>query len=200
TRLFDYDNDGDLDIHVTNGHVIDNVKFYHPHLSYAQRDLLYENLGGSRFKDLSAAAGPAFALEHVGRGSAVADFDNDGDLDIIISNLADRPYLFRNDSTSGGHWLSLDLDRPGARVLLTAGGKTQHRYATSVNSYLSSSDSRLHFGLGDQAAASRIEIVWPDGSKQVMENVKGDRVLKVAAAGLLPRATDPSRSPARTRP
>ncbi len=103
TRFFDFDNDGDLDIHVTNGHVIDNVKLYHPQQSHAQKDLLYENIGGGRFKDVSTAAGPAFALEHVGRGSAVADFDNDGDLDIVISNLGARPYLFRNDSSSTGH-------------------------------------------------------------------------------------------------
>ena len=200
TRLFDVDNDGDLDIHITNGHVIDNVKLYHQHLSYAQRDLLFENLGGGRFKDVSASSGPALALEHVGRGSAVADFDNDGDLDIVISNLGDRPYLFRNDSTPQGHWLSLDLSRPGARVLLTVAGKTQHRYATSVNSYLSSSDSRLHFGLGDEPSASRIQILWPDGSKQMMDNVKGDRLIKVEAAGAPPRAPDQSRSPARTKP
>jgi hypothetical protein len=200
TRLFDFDNDGDLDIHVTNGHVIDNVKLYHPHLTYAQRDLLYVNIGGGRFKDVSAAAGPAFALEHVGRGSAVADFDNDGDLDIVISNLGDRPYLFRNDSTPRRHWLSLDLSRPGARVLLTTGGKTQLRYATSVNSYLSSSDSRLHFGLGDQTVAARIEIFWPDGSKQVMEKVTGDRVIKVEAAAAPLRASGQSRPRARTKP
>jgi hypothetical protein len=183
TRLFDFDNDGDLDIHVTNGHVIDNVKLYHPHLSYAQRDLLYENLGAGNFKDISAAAGSAFALEHVGRGSAIADFDNDGDLDIVVSNLGARPYLFRNDTARQCHWLSLDLSRPDARVLLTVGGRTQLRYATSANSYLSSSSLRLHVGLGEQASADRIEILWPDGSKQVMENVKGDRVLKVEAPG-----------------
>ncbi|HUS05564.1 MAG TPA: CRTAC1 family protein [Bryobacteraceae bacterium] len=193
TRLFDFDNDGDLDIHVTNGHVIDNIKLYNPRQSYAQTDLLYENLGG-KFKDISASAGPAFGLEHVGRGSAVADFDNDGDLDIVISNVGARPYLFRNDSAPRGHWLSLDLGTPGARVVLTAGGKRQFRYATSVNSYLSSSDPRLHFGLGEHEVADRIEIFWPDGSKQLLENVKGDRVLKVHAS------TDRSRSSVRTKP
>ena len=200
TRLLDFDNDGDLDIHITNGHVIDNVKLYHPHLSYAQRDLLYENAGQGRFQDISAAAGPAFALEHVGRGSAVADFDNDGDLDIVISNLGDRAYLFRNDTTPRGHWLLLDIARPDARVLVTANGKTRLRYATSVNSYLSSGDSRLHFGLGDQAAASRVEILWPNGSKHVIENVRADRVIRVGDAGAPPREKDQSRSPARTKP
>jgi hypothetical protein len=200
TRLLDYDHDGDLDIHVTNGHVIDNVSLYHPRLTYAQRNLLYENLGGGKFKDVSAAAGPAFALEHVGRGSAVADLDNDGDLDIVISNLGERPYLLRNDSTPGGHWLTLDLSRPDARVELTAGGRTQYRYATSVNSYLSSSDSRLHFGLGDSTIVQRVEIRSSDGTVQVMQNVRTDRVIKVSVDSSPRHATDQSRVPGQTRP
>ena len=199
TRLFDYDNDGDLDLHVTNGHVIDNVNLYHPHLKYAQRDLLYENLGNGRFKDVSAGAGPAFVIEHVGRGSAVADLDNDGDLDIVISNLGARPFLFRNDSTPQGHWLSLDLDRPDARVELTAGGRTQHRYATSVSSYLSSSDSRLHFGLGQSKQVERIEITWITGSKSILENIGADRVIKVSAGSALPDEKGRSRAPAETK-
>jgi len=199
TRLFDYDNDADLDLHVTNGHVIDNVNLYHPHLKYAQRDLLYENLGNGRFKDVSAGAGPAFAIEHVGRGSAVADLDNDGDLDIVISNLGARPFLFRNDSAPQGHWLSLDLDRPDASVELTAGGRTQHRYATSVSSYLSSSDSRLHFGLGQSTKVERIEITWINGSKSILENIAADRVIKVSAGSGLPDGKGRSQAPAETR-
>jgi enediyne biosynthesis protein E4 len=200
TRLFDYDNDGDLDIHVTNGHVIDNVSLYHPQLTYAQRDLLYENLGRGSFRDVSEKAGPAFALEHVGRGSAIADFDNDGDLDIVISNLGERPYLFRNDTSSSNHWLSLDLSRPDARVVVTAGGRKQYRYATRVSSYLSSSDSRLHFGLGESPVAERVEITWVDGARQVRENVRGGRVVKVAVDPSPPDATDRSRSPVETKP
>lgn len=203
TRFFDFDNDGDLDLHVTNGHVIDNVALYHPRLRYAQTDLLYENLGRGVFKDISAEAGPAMALEHVGRGSVTADLDNDGDLDIVISNLGARPFLFRNDSRPPGHWLSLDLPQPGARVEVTAtaaGGKTQLRYATSVNSYLSSSDPRVHLGLGESKAAARIDITWASGAKTLLENVAGDRVLKVSAGAPLPREQDRSRAPAGTKP
>ena len=200
TRLFDFDNDGDLDIHVTNGHVIDNVTLYHPRLTYAQRDLLYENLGNGKFKDVSAAAGPAFTLEHVGRGSAVADLDNDGDLDIAIANLGARPYIFRNDTEPRRHWLSLDLSRPDVRVTVTSDGKTQHRYATSVNSYLSSSDSRVHIGLDESAVADRVELTWPDGTIQVMENVAADRVLKVEGGSGPPGAKDRSPALARTKP
>jgi hypothetical protein len=198
TRLFDFDNDGDLDIHVTNGHVTDNVRLYNAHLSYAQRDLLYENLGGGRLRDVSATAGPAFALEHVGRGSAVADFDNDGDLDIVIANLSERPFLFRNDTKPARHWLSLDLSLPDARVVLSASGRKQQRYATSVNSYLSSGDPRLHFGLGSASVADRIEIYWPDGSTRILENVASGRVLKVAAGSPPRHATDRSRERAET--
>jgi hypothetical protein len=128
----------------------------------------------------------------VGRASAVADFDNDGDLDIVISNLGTRPYLFRNDSTPRRHWLSVAIDRPGARMIVTGGRMTQVRYATSVNSYLSSSDSRLHFGLGEETVAT-VEIHWPNGSKKVFRNVKADQMLKVGAADGPPHVTDRSR-------
>ena len=102
----DSHNDGDLDIYVTNGHVIDNVALYHPHLSYRQKDLLYENLGG-RFRDVSSSSGPAFQIEHVGRGAAVGDYDNDGDLDIVVSDCGGRPILLRNDGGNRNHWLAL---------------------------------------------------------------------------------------------
>ncbi len=200
TRLFDFDNDGDLDIHVTNGHVIDNVQLYHPRLRYAQTDLLYENLGNGAFKDVSASAGPALAMNHVGRGSVVADFDNDGDLDIAISNLGARPFLFRNDAKAAGHWLSFDLSRPDARIEVTANGRTQHRYATSVNSYLSSSDARVHFGLGPAEKAERVRILWPDGSQTVFQNVAGGRVLKVSGGSPPPGAKDRSPAPGGTKP
>ncbi|HUQ93475.1 MAG TPA: CRTAC1 family protein [Bryobacteraceae bacterium] len=186
TRLFDFDNDGDLDIHVTNGHVIDNVKLYDPQLTYAQKDLLYENIGGGKFRDVSAQAGPAFGMEHVGRGSVVADFDNDGDLDIVIANLGDRPFLFRNDTAPRRHWLAVELRGKasnrfgvGARVTLTAAGRRQVRDMTNVASYLSSGELRLHFGLGAAAQVERVEVAWPGGGRQVVENVKADQVLRV---------------------
>ena len=107
TKLFDYDNDGDLDIFCTNGHVTDNVELYDPQLSYKQSDLLYENIGGGRFKDVSAESGPAFRIKHVGRGAAVADFDNDGDLDIVIADCGGPALLYRNDGGNRNHWLAI---------------------------------------------------------------------------------------------
>jgi len=200
TRLADFDNDGDLDIHVTNGHVIDNIQLYNPRLRYAQRDLLYENLGNGTFRDVSAQAGAAFALEHVGRGSIVADLDEDGSLDIVIANLGSRPYLFRNTGGKKGHWLSLDLARPDARVEVTVAGRTVHRYATSVSSYQSSSDARVHIGLGESTKADLVRILWPSGIRTEMRNVAGDRVLKVSDGSPLRRVPDRSQAPAETKP
>ncbi len=177
TKLFDFDNDGDLDIWVTNGHVIDNVSLYHPHLSYRQRDQLYENIGG-RFRDVSASSGPVFRIEHVGRGLAVANYDNDGDLDIAISDSGGRPILARNDGGNRNHWIAVQ-GRYGTRVTVTAGGRPQTREITPVGSYLSSSDPRLYFGLGSAARVERIEILWPSGKKQTMKNLAAGQIVRL---------------------
>jgi hypothetical protein len=183
TKLFDYDNDGDLDIYVTNGHVIDNVQLYHPRLSYRQRDLLYENIGG-RFRDVSATAGPAFRIEHVGRGAAVADYDNDGDLDIAISDCGGPARLLRNNGGNRNHWIAVQARGRqsnrfgyGAQIRVTAGGRTQLREITPVGSYLSSHDTRLYFGVGAETKVARLEIVWPSGKKQVRTDVPANRLV-----------------------
>ncbi len=183
-KLFDADNDGDLDIYVTNGHVIDNVKLYQPNLSYAQRDLLYENLGGGEFRDVTAQAGPALQVERVGRGLAVADFDNDGTLDVVINDLGRRAVLLKNHSGGGAHWLTIQAKGRrsnafglGAIVTIeTAEGK-QVREINNVASYLSASDVRLHVGLGRATIVKRLECLWPSGVTQVLENVKVDQTL-----------------------
>jgi hypothetical protein len=185
TKLYDADNDGDLDIHVTNGHVIDNVKLYQPTLTYAQKDLMYENLG-ARFRDVSDSSGPGLRGVRVGRGLAVADFDNDGNLDVVISSLGEAPILLRNRGLRQGNWISLRAEGTksnrfglGARVQVEAAGKVQVREINNVASYLSSNDTRLHVGVGAAKVIQRIEILWPSGAKQVLTDVAVNQILVV---------------------
>jgi enediyne biosynthesis protein E4 len=185
TKLFDFDNDGDVDIFVTNGHVIDNVQLYNPRLSYQQTDLLYANEGGS-FRDVSAESGPPFRIKHVGRGAAIGDFENDGDLDVIVSNSGQPPMLMRNDGGNRNHWLAIKARGResnsfgvGARVQVVAGGRTQIKEIYSAGSYLSSSDLRLYFGLGGERKIKRLEIQWPSGKMQTLTDVAADQLLSL---------------------
>ena len=189
TKLFDYDNDGRLDIFCTNGHVTDNVELYDPQLTYKQSDLLYQNIGGGKFKDVSAESGPAFRIKHVGRGAAVADFDNDGDLDIVIADCGGQALLYRNDGGNRNHWLAIKARGResnrfglGSKVRVTAGGVTQYREINPSGSYLSTSDMRLYIGLGKEAVVQRLEIEWPLGKKQVLENVPAGQILNLDEA------------------
>jgi hypothetical protein len=189
TKAFDYDNDGNLDIYIANGHVTDNVKLYDPQLSYRQTDLLYRNSGGGHFRDVSAESGPAFRIQHVGRGAAVADFDNDGDLDIVVTDAGGRPMLLRNDGGNRNHWIAVrargrESNRfgIGCKVRVWSGGRTQLREINPYGSYLSTSDVRLFFGLGSEANITRLEIAWPSGKKQVIENARANQVLTLDEA------------------
>ena len=186
TKLFDFDNDGDLDIHIVNGHVIDNVHLFRPALTYAQKDLLYENVGG-KFRDVSAQAGPALQAERVGRGLAVADFDNDGNLDVAVANLGRPAVLLKNRGARRNNWLILRAQGSksnrfglGAKVTVhAAGGTRQIREISNVASYLSSNDIRLHVGLGTANTVDRIEILWPSGTRQTLTGVAANQVMVV---------------------
>jgi len=185
TKMFDVDNDGDLDIHVTNGHVIDNVKLYQPNLSYAQKDLLYENVGG-RFRDVSAQGGPALQTERVGRGLAVADFDNDGNLDVVISSVGRPPALLRNQGAGGGNWIMIRAQGSksngfglGATVRIQTSAGLQVREINNVASYLSANDIRLHVGLGAAKTVQQIDVLWPSGTKQTLKDVAVNQILVI---------------------
>lgn len=175
--IFDYDNDGWLDIFVANGDA---------HHEYPEEDVLLRNVGNRQFVDVSHQSGAYFHEKHVGRAVACGDFDNDGDLDLLIINLNDRPVLLRNDGGNRKNWLMVwpkrsngKTDAIGARVTVRAGSLIQFRDAIPTRGYLSQMDPRVHFGLGDNTVADWVEIRWPNGKKTRLENVKANQVLKV---------------------
>jgi len=185
TALADLDNDGDLDLVVADGHIYPQID-RHPEVAgtFRQTTQLLENRGG-RFVDVSAEAGPGFATKRSARGLAVGDYDNDGDLDILITALDAPPILLRNDSP-GGSWITVVCEIPGgpaipigAVVTVTAGGRTQRRDIASGESYMSSHDPRPHFGLGGSETVDRVDVRWPDGTHTVRTNVPARRFLTI---------------------
>ncbi|MEE9291364.1 MAG: CRTAC1 family protein [Acidobacteriota bacterium] len=173
--LFDHDNDGDLDLIVTNGHPMDDIEEVSDILTHSMRPFLFENQGGGRFREIGQQAGDYFRAADVGRGLSTADFDNDGDRDLFFSPNNRRARLLRNDGGSGaGHWITVRLrgvranrDAIGARVELTAGGRLQVQEVRSSSSYLSQNDMRLHFGLGAAKRVDRLTIHWPTPDHRV---------------------------------
>lgn len=195
TRFMDYDNDGACDLFVANGHVMDNVQLYHPNTTYAEPKQMFRNIGRGRFENVSTLLGPDMQKPHVSRGAATGDFDNDGDLDILVSACGGKPQLFRNDGGNANHWLEILLigtksnrDAVGARVKVTAGDLTVHDQKKGGMSYQSAQDPRLHFGLGERAQVDTIEIIWPSGAVTRLEKLKSDQIIAVKeGVGLVER-------------
>jgi hypothetical protein len=167
----DLDHDGRKDLLMINGHVYPEVEKT-PGLRYHQPRLLYWNVGGGKFKDVSAASGSAIDEARSSRGSAAADLDNDGSLEVVVSNLGAPPSLLKN---FGGrkNWLLVRLrgttcsrDAVGARVAVYAGGRRISGEVQTGSSYVSQNDPRLHFGLADDARYDRIEVAWPGGARE----------------------------------
>jgi enediyne biosynthesis protein E4 len=185
TALADLDSDGDLDLVVVNGHIYPQVK-RRPELgqTYEQRALLLENDGKGVFTEVGAAAGPGFTTPRCGRGLAVADYDDDGDLDLLMTQLDGPPVLLRNDSPQGA-WLIVTCDPNGkgpligTKISVTAGGRTQRRDVSSSDSYLSCHDSRAHFGLGKSEVADEVVVTWPDGVKKAIKSSPTRRMIVV---------------------
>ncbi len=176
-NFFDFNNDGYGDIYLSNGHAQRLI---------GQEDLLLINDIGERLINVSDRLGSDFQEKFVGRGSAVGDYDNDGDMDILVSNLNARPRLLRNDGGNRQNWLMINLigsqsnrDAIGSRIRLTTGKQTQTRWRMSSSGYLSQSDYRVHFGLGEQSRIDEIEIAWPNGKIQKLKDVEGNQVLTV---------------------
>jgi hypothetical protein len=192
TNFFDYDNDGAPDLLVVNGHVYPAADTADWGTSYKQRPLLFRNVKG-KFYEVGSGAGPALPIPRSSRGSAVGDFDNDGDLDLLINNLDDAPTLLRNDGANrAGHWLGVKLvgdakrksprDAIGATVFCTAGGKTMRAEVASGRSYNSQSDLRLHFGLGAASKVDRLEVRWANGKAESYAVPAIDRYLTIDQA------------------
>ncbi|MDE0555388.1 MAG: CRTAC1 family protein [Candidatus Poribacteria bacterium] len=182
--FLDYDNDGYLDMFCANGHPQDVIDILTDHETYAQRDQLFRNNGDSSYTDVSETAGSYFTEPLVGRAAAMADYDNDGDTDIVIMNSNQRAILLRNDGGNLKNWVGLKLvgtrsnrDGIGAKVRLVAGGATQIREVKSGSSYASGSDMRLLFGLDENQHVEKINIVWQSGATQELEAVSINQYL-----------------------
>jgi hypothetical protein len=185
-NLADFDNDGHLDIFVANGHVYPQVDGLNVGQKYLQRKELYRNLGNGKFEELARSASADFLTGKSARGSAVADFDNDGDLDILVINLNNRPSLYRNDAGKTNHWIGFRLEGSrsnrnaiGARIEIEAGGGKQVSEVRSGGSYLSQDDLRVHFGLGQATRIDRGRIRWPNGNTQELGGLDADAYIKI---------------------
>ncbi len=176
--LADLDLDGALDLYVSNGDV---------HHLEAHEDVVFVGDGKGRFTDVSESAGDCMKNKYVSRGVVGGDFDNDGDIDILVTNLNDRPVLLRNDTPRRErHWLQVDLiaggpnrDAIGAVVTAHVGGRTLTRMRRSGGGYLSQHELRIHFGLGEHERIESLEVVWPDGTRQSMQDVQADRTVTI---------------------
>ncbi|HZM96861.1 MAG TPA: CRTAC1 family protein [Vicinamibacterales bacterium] len=185
--FLDYDNDTDLDLVIANGHVLDNTDLFKSTSKYAQRNLLLRNEGRGRFMEVGRQSGPGFALEKVSRTVVSGDIDNDGDLDLLVSNNGQPPDLLRNDTNGLGNALRVKLrgrqsnrDGIGAVLVATVGAKRLVREVRAGSSYLGQNDVRIHFGMGRAAAADRLEIRWPSGRIDVLKAIASQQDVTVA--------------------
>ena len=193
TVFFDYDNDGDRDIFVANGHLDDNIHLFDA-VTYEQQNQLFRNEGQGRFEDITDQAGPGLLLKQVSRGVAVGDYDNDGDLDVVVANNNQSPVLLRNDGGNHNHWMSLRLIEAGgskklgaasseggvgAVVRVTAGDLVQVDVVRTGSSYMCQSALRPFFGLGARTRVDQVEIRWHGGRVQQLADVQVDQILTV---------------------
>ncbi len=185
-RFLDYDNDGLKDLLIAQGHDLDTVELNYPQLHYKEPMLLAHNTGKGGFVDVSALSGAVFAEPWVSRGMAVGDLDNDGRVDAIVTTNGGPAHILHNETATTNHWLLLNLvghksnrDAIGAEIKLTTSRGPQWVTVSTAGSYLSSNDKRAHFGLGPDTTVKSIEIHWPSGILQKLENVRADQVLKI---------------------
>jgi hypothetical protein len=183
--IVDLDNDGLPDIFWVTGSSFPEVERKHPEFAHKTPRVLFRNLGGGRFEELLEGAGAGIAEAHASRGVAFGDFDNDGDVDILIMNINEPPSLLRNDVSGTAHWLKVKLvgthsnkSAIGAVVTAVYGGRRQSQAVMAASGYLSCNDRRLHFGLGGAETAD-VEIVWPSGVRESLKGIRADRLVTV---------------------
>jgi hypothetical protein len=184
-RFADFNNDGWKDLLIAQGHDLDTVELNYPNLHYREPMLLVENTGQG-FVDASPNSGSIFHEPWLGRGMAIGDIDNDGRLDAVVTTNDGSVHILHNETQTANHWLTLKLvghksnrDAIGAEVKLVTAKGQQFATVTTASSYLSSSDKRVHFGLGSETAAKTVEIHWPSGIVQTLRDVRGDQILKI---------------------
>jgi hypothetical protein len=177
TGIYDFDNDGLLDILIFHGGLIHLIP---------QEHTLFRGMGNGKFADVSRQAGPVLSERSTARGACFADYDNDGKVDAFVVNLGARGTLVHNVSTNTGHWLTIKLvgkksnrDGIGARVELFAAGKRQTSERVAASGYLSQDDGRLHFGLGSSTTVDKLIVHWPSGREQTLEKLTVDHILTV---------------------
>ncbi len=193
-KFFDYDNDGWNDIFQLNGAMLDNIRLYHAEVTYAEPKLMFRNIGLGKFEKVSELLGPDFMRPTVGRGSAVGDFDNDGDLDLAITNRGDYPQILRNDGGNANNWLEAKLvgtksnrDGIGSVLKLVSEGVTQVEQAKGGMAYMSAHDPRIHFGLGKRRTIESLEITWPSGAVTTLANVSVNQIIAIKeGVGIVP--------------
>lgn len=193
-RFLDYDNDGWKDLFIVQSHVMDTIQVNEPHLRYLEPPLLLWNDKGKRFIDVSAQSGDVFRQQGAARGLAIGDLDNDGRIDVVITSTDGPAWVLRNETPTQNHWVMLRLqgvqsnrDGIGAQIKISTAAGDQYATVTTASSYQSSSDRRVHFGLGAASSISRIEIRWPSGIRQVLSDVKADRMVTITEASSTPK-------------
>ncbi len=185
-QFADYDNSGRQQILIANGHILDNVALFHPRVAYREPMSLLADVGVGNFHDVSRESGSVFAMPLLGRGLAIGDIDNDGRIDFVVSQNVGSPVIAHNQ-TEAGNWITLNLegtgksnrDAIGAEVTISAGGKEQRVQIMGGTSYCSSSDKRVHFGLGAARIVDRLSVKWPSGRSNMLSNVSVNSIRRI---------------------
>jgi hypothetical protein len=184
-RFLDYDNDGWKDLLIAQGHDLDTIELNYPNLHYREPMLLARNTG-TGFVDISAQAGDVFQQPWVARGMAIGDLDNDGRLDAVVTTNDGSAHVLHNETSTQNHWILMKLvghtsnrDAIGAEVTLVTSTGSQYATISTAGSYLSTSDKRVHFGIGQDRTVQKIEIRWPSGTRQTLKDVRADQVVQI---------------------